>query len=284
MTYGVAKFILNIANKCRESEMRKGVLIFSFVSLGFLMVLGLPRYFDLKGGTKMTEEIKNLFGYVLGDKEIAFQYLGYSGVILKTSEGAIIIDPADRLRTEEMKSLTPGSVNLILFTHNHYDHFNHGSTVSLFRATGAPLLAEPAVAADLRNAIPKNKLSVASVEELYKKDNISIKAIKGTHVGPILLYHISIGKITIFHGGDSDYVPLQGLKAEVAFLPAGEPSPTASPQAAFRMASELEPKVVVAIHGSQRQNKELENLIHQKWPDLKVIIPAPYSINRVKLD
>lgn len=232
----------------------------------------------------MTEEIKNLFGYVLGDKEIAFQYLGYSGLILRTNEGAIIIDPADRLRNVELKSLTPGLVNLILFTHNHYDHFNHGSTVALFKATGAPILAEPAVASDLRNAIPKDKLAVASVEEVYEKDNISVKAIKGIHVGPTLLYHISIGKITIFHGGDSGHVPLQGLKADVAFLPAGEPSPTASPQAAFRMASELEPKVVVAIHGSQRQYKELENLIHEKWPDLKVVIPAPYSINRVKLD
>ncbi len=255
--------------------------IFSLLGLIFLFFTFTS---GLKGGVMRTEEIKNLFAYVLGEREIAFQYLGYSGVVLRTAEAAIIIDPADKLRSEELKSLPAGTINLVLFTHGHYDHFNQKTTVSLFKATGSAILAEPSVAADLKADIPQEKLFAASVERPFQAQNITVRSIKGTHVGPILLYHLTIGNISVFHGGDSGYVPLQGLKADVAFLPAGEPSPTASPEAAFRLASELEPKVVVIIHGSARQNKDLENLIHQKWPNVRVIIPAPLAINRVKLD
>ncbi len=263
--------------------MRKWGILIAFFLCGCLLEAAADN-FNKESGIMKTEEIRNLFAYVLEENEVAFQFLGYSGVIIRTTEGAVIIDPADRLRGEGLKALASAAVNLVLFTHDHYDHFNHVSAVALFKATAAPILAERSVMNHLRNDIPAQKLLAAPIDQPFQSGNIKVQAVRGTHVGPILLYHIAIGKISIFHGGDSGYVPLAGLKADIAFLPTGEPSPTASPEQAFRLALELKPKVIIAIHGSGRQSKELERLIQEKLPDAKVIVPTPYAINRVKLD
>jgi len=263
--------------------MRKWGILVAFFLFACLLEAA-PENFIKESGIMKTEEIRNLFAFVLAEKEVAFQFLGYSGVIIRTTEGAVVIDPADRLRGEDFKTLPSAAVNLVLFTHDHYDHFNRASTVALYKATAAPILAEPSVVNHLRNDIPAQKLFAASIDQPFQSGNIKVQAVRGTHVGPILLYHITIGKISIFHGGDSGYVPLSGLKADVAFLPTGEPSPTASPEQAFRLALELKPKVIIAIHGSGRQSKELERLIQEKMPDVKMIIPAPNTVNRIKLD
>ncbi|MCX7974812.1 MAG: MBL fold metallo-hydrolase [Candidatus Aminicenantes bacterium] len=251
--------------------------------IGFLGIKASNNLF--KGASAMmTEEIKSLLAYVLEKNEVAFQYLGYSGVIIRTAQEAIIIDPADKIKEEDIRAIPLGAISLILFTHDHYDHFHPSRTLSLFKASGATILAEANVINRLKGEIPTDKLVVASPDKPFQLGNITVKAIKGSHVGPIMLYHLTIGDLTIFHGGDSDYVPLSGLSADLAFLPAGEPSPTASPQAAFNMARDLKVKVVVALHGSSRQYQELEKLIQEKMKGTKIIIPLAYSINRIKLD
>jgi len=231
-----------------------------------------------------TEEIKNLFAYVLGKKEVAFQYLGYSGVVIRTPHGAIIIDPADKIRSEDFKNIPPGSIKLVLFTHDHYDHFHQATAVDLFKVTQAPIFAETSIIDRLRRDLPAEKLFVAEASKTFNLENLSVTPVRGAHVGPILLFHIKIIDISIFHGGDSDYVPLQGLSADLAFLPTGDPSPTASPYAALKMALDLKPRVIVAIHGSARQHKELEKLVQEKLPQTRVMIPAAYAIEKVKLD
>lgn len=268
----------------KPREKRKWILGLSL--LGLICFLGARAFINSmeEASSMMTQEIKNLFAYVLEEKEVAFQYLGYSGIIIRTPQGAIIIDPADKMKSDDIKAIASGTVNLILFTHDHYDHFHHPSAVALFKATGATILAEANVVNRLKGDIPADKLVVALVDKPFQFGNITVKAIRGSHVGPIMLYHLSIGDLKIFHGADSDYVPLVGLSADLAFLPAGDPSPTASPQAALKMAADLKPKVVVAIHGSSRQYQELEKLIQDKMKTTKVIIPSAYSVNRIKLD
>lgn len=267
-----------------EREKRKGLI--NGLLLMFLCLLEIIPliYFHEEASTMATQEIKNLLALVLEEKEVAFQYLGYSGVILRTPQAAIIIDPADKVKADEIKALPVGSINLIIFTHDHYDHFHHPTAVALFKATSAPILAEANVINRLKGDVPADKLVVASLDKPFQLGNITVKAVKGSHVGPIMLYHLSIGDLKIFHGGDSDYVPLSALTADLAFLPAGDPSPTASPQAALKMAIDLKPKVVVAIHGSSRQYQELEKLIQEKMKTTKLVVPSAYSINRIKLD
>jgi len=139
-----------------------GILI--LFSLCFLKLLALDN--SMREVKSMeTEEINNLFAYVLGEKEVAFHYLGYSGVIIRTPHGAIIIDPADKIRSEDLKIIPPGSIKLILFTHDHYDHFHQATALALFKVTQAPIFAEASIINRLRRDLPAEKLFVAEANK-----------------------------------------------------------------------------------------------------------------------
>lgn len=70
------------------------------------------------------------------------------------------------------------------------------------------------------------------------------------------MFLLEVDGLRIFHGGDSGYS--QSIKdlgrADVAFLPTGDPSPTASPEDAMKMALDLSPKLVVLFHGSPEEH------------------------------
>jgi L-ascorbate metabolism protein UlaG (beta-lactamase superfamily) len=220
------------------------------------------------------EEIVRLFALQPAENEIAFMYLGGSGAIVRTSNRDVMIDPAGFLKNDEVKALN--GINLLLFTHNHVDHFNAGKTVDIFKVTGTAILAEPKVANKLKDKIPADKLTSASSGQTYTFADMSVKAVAGIHHGPIILYQVKIGPLTLFHAGDSGYVNVMNYASEVAFLPTGRMSRTASPENAYKMASELKPNVAIAIHGSEGQKKEFEKKVKEKMPETTVIIIKPY--------
>lgn len=228
-------------------------------------------------------DIRDLFASSLAEKEAAFMFLGFSGVVVRTSKRTIIIDPADMLKAEDLKALKEKGVDLVLFTHSHGDHYTARDTLNIFKETGAPVLAERIVAMELERKIPADKLINAIPGKTYTFGEITVNVIEGRHVGPINLYQIKIGDLTIFHGGDSAYVSLKNYPSDLAFLPTGEPSPTASAQDAFNMASDLKPSVVVAIHGSAGQSKDFENRVKRAMPNTTVIIAEPFTVEVVSL-
>lgn len=240
--------------------------------------------FLLSSITAKADDIRDVFTSSLGANDVAFMFLSYSGVIVRTSKGIVIIDPANLLKDKELKVLAKERIDLVLFTHGHGDHYNPDSTLDLLNATGAPILAEPSVAHSLKESVPSDKLTSAAPGETFTFGEITVSAIKGIHVGPINLYHIKIGGISIFHGGDSGYVSLKDYPADVAFLPTGMPSPSASPQKAFKMALDLKPSVVVAMHGSASQSRELEGKVKEIMPNTIVMIPEAFTIKVITLN
>ena len=78
---------------------------------------------------------------------------------------AVLIDPAGLLKKDEIAALK--AVNLVLFTHNHLDHFSSGATEAIFKATAAPVLAEAKVANKLKGKIPADKLVSAESGKTY---------------------------------------------------------------------------------------------------------------------
>ena len=117
----------------------------------------------------------------------------------------------------------------------------------------------------------------------YTFGSIKVDVIKGIHIGPIELFRVTIGDFSLFHGGDSAYVALNKFPSQLAFLPTGDPSPTASPDDAFRMASDLNPKVVVAVHGSPGQSEEFRRRMQEKFPKTKIITAKKNTVYKVIL-
>jgi L-ascorbate metabolism protein UlaG (beta-lactamase superfamily) len=221
------------------------------------------------------EEISDFFALGLSENQIAVIYLGASGILARTSKQTVLIDAAGFLKDDETAALK--EVNLLLFTHSHLDHFNKGKTLKLFKKTGAPVLSEAKVADKLKGNIPDEKLTSAMSGKTYVYGDLTVKAVQGIHRGPIMLFQIKMGNLLVFHAGDSGYVPLKDYQSQIAFLPTGGMSPTSSPENAFKMAAELKPNVVVVMHGSKGQHKKLENILKEKMPQTKVIIPTPFT-------
>ncbi len=94
------------------------------------------------------EGINGFFAAPLLKNELAVFYLGVSGFIIRSVNHAVLIDPAGMLKGDELNALK--AVNLVLFTHDHLDHFSSGKTQEIFKATAAPIIAEAKVAGKLR--------------------------------------------------------------------------------------------------------------------------------------
>ncbi len=67
-------------------------------------------------------------------------------------------------------------------------------------------------------------------------------------------------------------------RVHVALVPAGDPSPTASPQVAFEMTKATNPYVVIPMHGNPQQIEEFSNLVEDSALGTTVTIPSPLEI------
>lgn len=225
------------------------------------------------------------FSAPLAEDEAAFVYLGYSSFLVRTAKGTLIIDPADLLKGEDLSHFSGKKVDAVLYTHGHYDHFQADVARSLFQATGALICGEEEALRPLMSGskIPADKIIALAPGRSQAVGPFTITAVRGKHVGAIILFHIQAAGIGIFHGGDSAYVPLKNLKAGLVFVPAGEPSPTASPEDALKMAQDLDASVIVAMHGSDSQYRQLIAKVKAALPAASVIIPQKLKLNVVQI-
>jgi len=221
------------------------------------------------------QEIERFFNLPLKKNELAVFYLGVSGFIARSAGQAVLFDPAGMLKDDEVNALK--TVKLILFTHDHLDHFSSGKTQTIFKGTAAPVLAEPKVASKLKGKIPADKLVSAESGKTYSFDGVTATAVQGVHRGPIMLYQIKMDGITLFHGGDSGYVSLKDYPSQIAIVPVGRMSPTASPENAYKMVSDVKPNFAIPMHGSDKQKQQFEQKVKEAIPQTAVVIMATYT-------
>ena len=102
------------------------------------------------------KEISEFFDVSLEEDEVAIYFLGTSGIIARTSQTSVIFDPAGMLKKDEIATAKP--LELVLFTHDHLDHFNGRDSKAIFEASNAQIVAEAKVADKLKGQIPVEKL------------------------------------------------------------------------------------------------------------------------------
>jgi L-ascorbate metabolism protein UlaG (beta-lactamase superfamily) len=231
-------------------------------------------------------ELEKLFAAPLAGNDAAYMFLAFSGVIVRTSAGTVVIDPANLLMGDDIAVLARHKIDALLYTHSHGDHYDAASARDIVRATGATVVADPSLAATMRasGAVPADKVLSATSGRTFTVGAAKVRGFAGRHVGPITLFHIKLGGIAIFHGGDSAYVPMADSPSRLAFLPAGAPSPTASPAYALKMALDVKPKVVVLIHGQEDQYAEFKALAAKELPGVVVEVGDPFKAKVVRLD
>lgn len=226
-------------------------------------------------------EISDFSNCHLNSNELAIYYLGVSGFIIRSPNHTVLVDPAGMLKGNEKAALK--NVDVVLFTHNHLDHFSAGKTRNIFKATSASILAQAKVTDKLKGKIPNDKLVTAEDGKTYSFGDVSVSAVEGIHRGPIILYSLKMDGITVFHGGDSGYVDLKGYPAQLAIVPVGRMSPTASPEDACKMVVDVKPEVAVAMHGSDKQKQVFEEKVKEALPQTFVLILDPFTAKTIPL-
>ena len=202
-------------------------------------------------------------------KEIHTQYLGYSGITIKIGDVGLLFDPANMIDSQTMEPLIKCKPLIILYTHDHHDHYNAETLKTLTKRLDCKIIVEPAMTGKLKGIVEAGRLHPAEHGKTLEVDGVRVTGVRGRHVGPITLYLVEASGVRIFHGGDSGYVDLSKLSpVDLAILPCGAPSPTASPRDAYRMALDLKPKHVMAVHGSEAEMEEFGRLLAKELPSV----------------
>lgn|SRR5574341_893123 len=223
----------------------------------------------------------------LTEGQVAFMWFGEgigeragtasAGVMVKTSQHTIIIDPSNLLPSEAIDAIQ--HLDLILITHEHGDHFDADTTVAVQEKTGAPVMVSAGVYPQLQDRIAEDKLFEMLAGNIETINGITVTAIRSEHPSdrPVM-YLIKMDGLAIFHGSDSGFVDeLNDIDSEVhlAFVPVGKPSPTASPDDAASMVRALKPFVTVPVHGPFEEMKALEDMVGN---ETVIVIPSAFVV------
>jgi len=140
------------------------------------------------------EAVKSLYSLELSENDIAFIFLGYSGILLRSKTTAIAIDPSRSLGQTEISAIE--HLDLLLFTHNHWDHYINEEALLIIKSTGSHVIADKITSEELKTSVPSNMITIGdsgSFSQTYKIGNHEVVALRGIHVGPITQYLVILG-------------------------------------------------------------------------------------------
>ncbi len=188
-------------------------------------------------------------------------WLGHDSFRLRDQK-TIYIDPW---------KLDPGTekADLILVTHDHYDHFSQDD-IDLLSKAGTVVVGPQAVADKF-----KGKITVVKAGDKIAAAGVPIEVVpayntnkqfhpkSAGHVG----YIITLNGKRIYHSGDTDLIPeMTNIKADIALLPVSGTYVMTAPEAA-EAANTIKPGLAIPMHygdpnvvGTRRDAEEFKRL------------------------
>lgn len=170
-------------------------------------------------------------------------WLGHASFKL-INEKVVYIDPW------KIKEKERGLADLILITHEHYDHCSPEDIAKL-RKTDTQVVAPK----DCVSKIPGQTTAIKPGESLTIK-GITLEAVPAYNLkkpyhpksNGWVGYIITIGKEIIYHAGDTDLIPeMERIKADIALLPCGG-TYTMDAEEAACAANKIKPKLAIPMH------------------------------------
>ena len=227
------------------------------------------------------QALRNFLMMPLAANELGYMRLGYcSEVIVRSADKTVLFDPGS-LDKEVRTVLNLHGVDLVLYTHSHYDHYSEETAMTLSTGGHPFFVVARQLEGYLKRDIPAEKLIVVKARQSYSAGGIVINTLDGDHIGPIVLFRVSLSGMKIFHGGDSAHVPMKALASQLAFVPTGAPSPTCSPDDASRMVADVRPQIAIPMHGGGRQHQRFKELVDAKKSGVRIVIAAPFEGHKV---
>ncbi|MEK6972866.1 MAG: MBL fold metallo-hydrolase [archaeon] len=219
------------------------------------------------------------------------QYLGHSFFKVKFPKVTVLIDPYIKLETNS-KDFTrlikcPVSekhlkdTDLILVTHEHFDHFDHQAIEDIAKnnkslvGSSSEILNQLKISPSLKIQLEPNKT--------FKLRGLSVKPISVHHPTSFCPMGYSVGdeNFTVFHSGDTQLMDsLKSIKADIAFLPIGGGNMTMDVVDAVRTVKMMKPKYAIPMHYNTFKMIKAQPLEFKEKID-KSIIPTKPLIMKV---
>src|SRR2546423_6579323 len=180
------------------------------------------------------------------------EWLGHSGFRIGVGRASIYIDPY-RIPSDEPKA------DLILITHQHYDHFSI-QDLERVRKPDTAVIGPPAVAERLEGNVHSLRPGEVVETDVYGVDvravpayNTSKRDGDGRPFHPreagCLGYEVNVRGERLYHAGDTDVIPEMDwvVGAEIALLPVSGVHVMTALEAA-EAARRIQPTVAVPMH------------------------------------
>ena len=222
--------------------------------------------------------------------EIMFIWFNYySGIILKTPTKTLVIDPVT-VKAKDLKN-----VDVILITHEHYDHLDQGLVNEIWKKNNCSIIADQTSTKKLCTIIdPKNIICTSpGMKEVI--GDVLIKTEKCNHpqaATPVSYIITSEDGIKIFHTADSlpfpEMVSLgKREKIDLAFCTIGI-TPETSPTTGFEIARLIKPKIAVPYHNNSMQDiNKFSEIVKREIPKTTCLTPEIgkiYKVSKKKIE
>jgi L-ascorbate metabolism protein UlaG (beta-lactamase superfamily) len=211
--------------------------------------------------------------------EIIVKWLGHASFQIKTDNKIIYIDPYEGEYEEK--------ADIVLVTHSHYDHCDTSKIKKITKKETVIIAPEEcAKKINAKSIKPGEKITINGIAiqavhayniRRFRSPGVPFHP-KGFGVG----YLITIGDKTIYHAGDTDFIPeMKELKnITLALLPSGGTYTMDNPEAAEATIT-INPKIVIPMHRWDTNPEEFKKKVEEK-SSIKVVILNPGEIYKLE--
>ncbi len=221
---------------------------------------------------------------------VSIRYFGHSFFKISFPGRNILIDPYvssekadpafERLVNCEAKESDLKGIDLILVTHEHFDHFDKGLIESIASRDSSCVVASEPILQELN--LSKRFLHPIKMHQSITLRNVEITAVPAHHPQAFypLGFMVSYNGKSVFHSGDTDLMEeFAQLKPDVALLPIGG-TYTMDCVDAIRAVKTMKPRYAIPMHYNtfgmiQQDPKEFKQKIEKSILKTKPVILKP---------
>lgn len=204
----------------------------------------------------------------------------YHGIKIKWyGHDTFTLEKEITIYTDPFKLTKAIQADLILISHNHFDHMSLEDLKKISTKNTIIVAANECIS-QISNISLKEKIGIAPGEE-KTINNIKIKAVPAYNIDKInpdtekpfhpkedkkIGFIITIQGTSIYHTGDSDLIPeMADLKPDILLIPVSGTYVMTSKEAANAV-EKIKPKIAIPMHygtivGSENDAKEFKNLV-----------------------